>query len=360
METIRPLNLPPEPLTEAARAADPFLEAKKDLGLCSGFEIDSLNHKLPTNEHLVQNMLAPGSINLLVGDSGVGKSPLAYQLALAVACGTTFLDLPVRPGKVLYIDYENHLPDIHWILVQQRKRLGITRIPGTLVVWPLSASRQEHDVEKTIRMLAPDLVIIDSLRTFSPEMESDNKVAVAQIKRLRGVATRDGSAFLLIHHVRKHLVADGSSLETGFALQWLRRAAGARALINQTDTRLAFARREKFAAREDGSAQLVLSGHFRCRGDVGPYILNRVWDSEGEPMCYERFEATPSSLANPLQESAFSRLPQRFSFKQAQQEINRGPESANWFIQKLIRLGLAQKTGRGQYQKVFWVVDRAA
>ncbi len=360
METIHPLTLAPEPLTEAARAADPFLQAKKALGLCSGFEIEALTHKLPTNKHLVQGMLAPGSVNLLVGDSGVGKSPLAYQLALAVACGTPFLDLPVRPGRVLYVDYENHAPDIHWILVQQRKHLGITRIPGTLVIWPLSANRQEHDVEKAIRILAPDLVILDSLRTFSPAMESDNKTAVAQIKRLRAVAARDGSAFLLIHHVRKHLMRGHAGLEDGHALDWLRRAAGVRALVNQTDTRLAFARRENSAVREEGAAQLVLSGHFRTRGDVGPYILNRVWDGDGEPLCYERFEATPSLLANPAQEAAFSQLSERFSFGEAKLTIRRGPEAVNWFIQKLIRLGLAQKTGRGQYRKVFYAVDRAA
>jgi KaiC/GvpD/RAD55 family RecA-like ATPase len=359
METIRPLTLSAEPLTEAARAEDPFLEAKTELGLCSGFEIDSLNHKLPTNEHLVQGLLAPGSVNLLVGDSGVGKSPLAYQLALAVACGTTFLDLPTRPGKVLYIDYENHLPDIHWILRQQCKRLGITRIPGTLLSWPLSASRKEHDVEKAIRRLAPDLVIIDSLRTFSSQMESDNRVAVEQIKRLRAVAARDGSAFLLIHHLKK-MVTGGSGLETSHVLEWMRRAAGARALVNQTDTRLAFARRGKYMAREQGAGQLVLSGHFRTRGDVGPFILNRVWDGDGEPVCYERFEAAPSMIDNPLQEAAFSRLPEQFSFRQAQFEMGHGPESANWFIQKLIRLGLAKKTGHGKYQKVFCQEDRAA
>jgi KaiC/GvpD/RAD55 family RecA-like ATPase len=360
MEPIRPLKLSPEPATEAARAADPFLRAKKALGLCSGFEIDSLTRKLPSNEHLVQGLLAPASVNLLVGDSGVGKSPLAYQLALAVACGTPFLGLPVRPGKVLYVDFENHQPDIHWILVQQRKRLGITRIPGTLVIWPLSASRQEHDVEKAMRMLAPDLVILDSLRTFSPQMESDPKTAVLQIKRLRTIAARDGSAFLLIHHIRKHLMKSQAGLEGGQALEWLRRAAGVRALVNQTDTRLAFARREKPASREEGAVQFVLSGHFRTRGDVGPYILNRVWDDEGEPMCYERFLPSPDLIANPLHELAFSRLSDRFSFKDAELALCRAPEAVNWFIQKLIRLGLAEKTGRGQYRKVFGGVERTA
>lgn len=363
METICPLTLTPEPITEAARAADPFLEAKRNLGLCSGFEIDSLTHKLPTNEHLVQGMLAPGSVNLLVGDSGVGKSPLAYQLALAVSCGTPFLDIPVRPGKVLYVDYENHAPDIHWILTQQRKRLGITRIPGTLVVWPLSANRHEPDlegVEKAMRMLAPDLVIIDSLRTFSPEMEAQNKAAVQQIKRLRNVAVRDGSAFLLVHHVRKHRMKGMANLEEGHALDWMRRASGVRALINQTDTRLALARRVNRAAREEGASQLVLAGHFRTRGDVGPYLLHRVWDRDGEPVCYERFEATPSLIANPAQELVFQQLPEQFSFTQARMALGRAPEAVNWFIQKVIRLGLAEKTGRGQYKKVFYAVDRAA
>ncbi len=292
-----------------------------------------------------------------MGDSGIGKSALVYQLALAVAAGKPFLGHSSRLGKVILVDYENSLWDSHRILQQQTKHLGLDRAPYTLQIWPMnqmanSVTRQQlareglhENVEEVIHQFAPDLVIFDSLRSFNPAMENDNTAAVKQIQQLRTIARSKGTAILLVHHVRKHGRNQGLHLEDGPPLAWLMRSAGSRALINQTDARLAIATRRK------NDDTLVLRGHLRTHGEVGPYLLSRVWDDAGEPLGYQRFQATPQMLENPEQEETFQKLPPAFSFTEARLLYGKQCQATSTYLQKLMRLGLARKTGRGQFQK---------
>src|SRR5438552_3861933 len=62
---------------------------------------------------------------------------------------------------------------------------------------------------------------------------------------------------------------------------------------------------------------LVLRGHSRTRGEIGPFLLRRVWDAEGEPLGYERVTPAPALLKNPEQEAAFLGLPDAFQFRDA-------------------------------------------
>jgi hypothetical protein len=176
-------------------------------------------------------------------------------------------------------------------------------------------------------------------------MENDNTAAVKQIKQLRTITQGRGTAILLVHHVRKHGRNYGVRLEDCAPLEWLMSSAGSRALINQTDARLAI------ATRRNNDDTLVLRGHLRTHGEVGPYFLSRVWDDVGQPLGYRRFEATPQMLENPEQEETFRKLPQAFCFTEARLLYGKQNQAASTFLQKLIRLGLVRKTGHGQYQK---------
>ncbi len=335
-----------------------FLRLKKEYGIFQGSELSPLIGKLPScTTHLVEGLIPPRSVNILVGDSGIGKSPLAYQLGLAVASGTPFLDMPVQPGKVLLVDFENSLTDVHWIMEQQRQHLGLAKFPCTFQVWPMHLDPLQQKIEQVIAIFAPDLVILDSLRSFSPKMESDNSAAVEQIKRLRVTAAEHGTAFLLIHHVRKRAplgpagaAVGPAGLEDGDVMDWLRRASGVRALINQTDVRLALAPRSRSQAAEETT--LILRGHFRTRGEVGPFLLRRKRsDRDGEPLGYERFAAHAGLLENAEQEAFFARLPEAFSFKDARLLWGKSHDSTHLLVHKMMRLGLACRTGRGQYRR---------
>jgi len=305
--TATPEPAPEQAPTAADRAAARFRRFKRQFGLYTDAELAQRAEKSPTAGFLVDGMIAPGSVNILVGDSGIGKSALVYQLALAVATGRPFLGQRTREGKVVLVDYENSLWDSHRILSQQRKHLGLKYAPYTLMVKPMnepapSATRPElseqylhENVEELIDQLAAELVIFDSLRSFNPAMETDNGTAADQLVQLRTIARGRGTAILLVHHVRKLGVRQTHQmhLEDNAPLDWLMRSAGARALINQTDARFAI------STRKGSDDTLVLRGHLRTHGEIGPYLLARLWDEAGQPLAYRRFDATPDMLGNP-------------------------------------------------------------
>jgi KaiC/GvpD/RAD55 family RecA-like ATPase len=291
-------------------------------------------------------LLPPRSVDILVGDSGVGKTPLVYQLALAVASGKPFLGLPTRVSNVLLVDYENAPWDSQRILEQQLKHLGLAAYPSTFLLWPLSLGSSWVRVEHAIREMGPELVILDSLRSYNPAMESDNKTAAKQINRLRETACRLDATVLLVHHIRKQRTRLNSDLEEGDALDWMFRTAGARALINQTDVRLAVARRKAGA-----EPALVLRGQYRTTGEIGPLFLRRRLDADGEPLGFERVQVAASTLENLEQEAAYHRLPEAFHFKDARMLSGKHDDGTNRFLHKLMNVGLIYKTGRGEYRK---------
>jgi hypothetical protein len=96
-------------------------------------------------------------------------------------------------------------------------------------------------------------------------------------------------------------------------MQWLNQAAGARAIVNQSDSRITADLRVRGHAGE-----MVLRWHRRVSGESGPMYLERVFDEEGRPIGYRRIIGA-NLLNNPNQEAAYDRLPQAFRFKDAKQ-----------------------------------------
>ncbi len=362
----------PAPQTPEDGAVELFEKFKKEYRMYQPWEIKQALRDLPSSAgHIVEGLIGPASVNILVGDSGIGKSPLAYQLALAVASGTPFLGMAARQARVLLVDYENALGDSYFFLHQQRKHLGLKDWPWALLVWPLRLDPFQKHVEAVIRSLSPDLVIIDSLRSLNRRMESASAAAVEQIKRFRLISSSRGAAFLLIHHLHKRGFANLGSLEQAETLDWMLGAAGVRALVNQTDTRLALAKRpsrseptwrsalqerdwrstDALAGKEQGGAALVLRGHFRAHGEIGPVLLRRAWDETGEPLGFERFTPELLLLEDPHQQRVFEQLPGSFMFKDIRRAYGKHEESTNQLIHKLMRLGLVRKIAYGHYEK---------
>ena len=130
-----PFSPPPAELTAGGRN---FLRMKEQYGIFEARELDAVLDKHPSGaQALVEGLIPRGSVNILVGDSGIGKSPLAYQLGLAVAAGKPFLDMPTEQGNVLLVDFENSLTDVRWIMDQQRKHLRLEECPHAFQVWPM-------------------------------------------------------------------------------------------------------------------------------------------------------------------------------------------------------------------------------
>jgi hypothetical protein len=253
---------------------------------------------------IVAGLLPEHSVNIIVGDSGLGKTPLLVQKGLCVAAGIPFLGQPCRKGRVLYVDYENGLAGFDRLLDKLCAHLGLEKTPDDFRVLHQPATIAE--VYQEVDEFKPDLVLIDAMRGFDPAMEKGNTEAGIRLAQLEKIATR-GPAFVIQHHIRKDdLKNPPPPLLTTDAMVWLLRACGARALINQTNVRLAI------DAHNEGEAELIIKGHYKLIGAFGPLWIGRKRDEDGEPIGYHRL--TGPTLLSEEQRAVYAKLPSEFRF----------------------------------------------
>lgn len=318
-------------------------------------------------EHIVGNLIPEASVSIAVGDSGLGKSAWAYQLGMCVASGVPFLSHPVKQKCVLYIDLENGREGIMGVARSLVKHLGIDHLPEEL-----SLLRDRVDVNALDEIVAacrPALVIVDSLRAYRPEAEDKPKDAAIFLNKLRDIAKKYRTAFLLIHHIKKPGEHGAPALEDTHVLTWLQLACGARALVNQSDVRIGFdnatgIHRSSAELRKVNSAApeevaLVVKGFARLVGEFGPLYLARQFDDEGNPLGYRQMTGI-ELLFNQDQQAAFCYLPQRFSFKEAKTQYRRADQPTRDFLQKCIRVGTLRQASRGIYEKISRVSGKQA
>ncbi len=146
--------------------------------------------------------LVPGSIVLVGGDPGMGKSTLMLQLSSAV--GVEGAD-----RRCLYVTGEESLHQIK----QRAERLAV-RTSGIIVA-------SETNVERIVAMIEherPSLVVVDSVQTITTDLLESSAGSVAQVREctslLTRVAKRSGIPIIIIGHVTKDgLIAGPKVLE---------------------------------------------------------------------------------------------------------------------------------------------------
>ncbi len=131
--------------------------------------------------------IVPGSVILLGGDPGIGKSTLLMQTAAQLA----------DRGKVLYVTGEESAAQLKLRAV----RLGVGGDMLILAENDLSAVESEADRTK------PDYIMIDSIQTmYSPEC-SGATGSISQVREatalLTRMAKRTGAAIFIVGHVTK-------------------------------------------------------------------------------------------------------------------------------------------------------------
>jgi DNA repair protein RadA/Sms len=140
--------------------------------------------------------IVPGSLLLIGGEPGVGKSTLLLQVAGGVATET---------GGVLYATGEESAGQIRL----RASRLGLGSGPAADAVAVLATSEVGAIVEAA-RARRPALVVVDSIQTMTVEELDGPAGSVGQVResalRLMELAKGEGIAVVLVGHVTK----DGS------------------------------------------------------------------------------------------------------------------------------------------------------
>jgi hypothetical protein len=296
----------------------------------------------------------------MVGDSGLGKSPLLYQAAICVSAGISFLGCRVTQGRVLYLDFENGLGDVDDMVNRLSLHLGLTGVPENLLLWnynDASPRWEPAQLASMIREAKPAWVIIDSLGAFAPDIEEKSSNVTRIYLEFRKSVREWGTSITGVHHLRKPSSKPGEApppLEDD-PHGWFLQARGSRALINGCDVRIGVdhSRGAKQFEGLDGrpcEVALVIGGFGRVRGKIATTFVARVLDEDDEPLGYDK-KAGVRLLFNLEQEAAYRDLPASFRFKDGQRLYGKGPQATTDFLKKCISVGIMRKDGRA-YRKV--------
>jgi len=131
--------------------------------------------------------IVPGSLILLGGDPGIGKSTLALQLALELS-----------DRKILYTSGEESLQQIK-LRAERLKTINNNCLF-------LSETSLENIIAQT-EQVQPEILIIDSIQTLSTETIESSPGSVSQVRECTSVilkmAKKTGTAVILIGHITK-------------------------------------------------------------------------------------------------------------------------------------------------------------
>lgn len=181
-------------------------------GPLAGMPLTALDSPPGPLSWLVEGRMTSSTYTVLGAKPGVGKSWLAYDLAIALASGRPWLGHPVpRPVRVLYLDAENG-PDL---ATRRLRQLGARPqdLHGRLLfsTEPLLLSTGEGiaRLKATLEQHRPELLIIDTLASHAPDAESDTESMAGFLVSVWSLARSYGCSLLLLHHLRKGQQGNG-------------------------------------------------------------------------------------------------------------------------------------------------------
>lgn len=146
--------------------------------------------RLNTNNHELNNVLGgglvPGSVTLLGGEPGIGKSTLLLQIALNL------------PYKTLYVSGEES---------EKQIKMRADRIPHRLDTCFILTETKTQNIFQQIKELQPEIVIIDSIQTLQSDYIEASAGSISQIREctseLIKFAKTTHTPVILIGHITK-------------------------------------------------------------------------------------------------------------------------------------------------------------
>ena len=147
-----------------------------------------LKTDLPDLDVVFGGGILPGSVSLLAGQPGIGKSTLLMQIAATIAQG----------HNVLYVSGEESASQV---------KLRATRLGAKSAQLFFASSTSGNDIAKTISDGDYDLVIVDSIQTLSLDEITSAPGTVSQVSNCGNLiiraAKQSNTAIIIVGHVTK-------------------------------------------------------------------------------------------------------------------------------------------------------------
>jgi RecA-family ATPase len=185
---------------------------------------------VPAREWHVGQLIPHGTVTLLSGDGGTGKSLLALQLAVSTASATPWIGRSIAPGRAMLLSAEDDLEEIHRRLddilagegakFSDLANLRIAPLAGLDAVLatpggkvgPLAATPLWTALVAHIEAFRPRLLVLDTLADLYAG-EENNRAQVRQfVSMLRGLAIQYDMTVLLLSHPSLTGLSSGSGM----------------------------------------------------------------------------------------------------------------------------------------------------
>lgn len=187
-----------KPHAKAARGLSAVQAAPVPIGSIEFDQENRLSTGIKEFDRVLGGGLVPGTLVLIGGDPGIGKSTLMLQALYGLA---------LKGHKVFYVSGEESIKQLR---IRSQRLSAVS--PDLLVV-------SEIDVESILSMvqdIRPDVIVVDSIQTmFSPELTSAPG-SVSQVRestvRLMLMAKQTATPIFLVGHVTKDGAIAGPKL----------------------------------------------------------------------------------------------------------------------------------------------------
>lgn len=174
----------------------------------TGFE-ERIHTNIKELDRVLGGGLVPGSLVLVGGDPGIGKSTLLLQVCK---------ELSESEHDVLYVSGEESLRQI---------KMRAQRIGKNFEKLSIYAETNLTDIENTIRNKKPEVVVIDSIQTMFSEDISSAPGSVSQVRETTAVLLSLAKGLNITIFIVGHVTKEGT-------------VAGPRVLEHMVDTVLYF------------------------------------------------------------------------------------------------------------------------
>ena len=155
-----------------------------EISVASEVRIDSMNNEI---NRVLGGGIVPGSLVLIGGEPGIGKSTLMLQMALGL-----------KNLKVMYISGEESDQQIK----MRAERLG----SNSSQCYVLTETNTQY-IFKHIEAIEPDIIIIDSIQTLTTELLDSSAGSISQIREcaaeLNRFAKNTHKSVFIIGHITK-------------------------------------------------------------------------------------------------------------------------------------------------------------
>jgi len=161
---------------------------------------------------LGRRWLCMGGACLIAGQTGIGKSTLAMQMAITWATGKSFFGIqPVKPLKSMFIQAENDMGDLaeqaQGVMKGMKLQHDAEKYNDMVLVIDedeLAGDAFIEGLRSLVSVYRPDLVFIDPLHAYLGGDINDAEVCSKFLRRgLNPIAHEYKCAIIILHHTKK-------------------------------------------------------------------------------------------------------------------------------------------------------------